>query len=142
MVRWAGKRVDEYANKIRQLAGLAWFEGAGLESFMKLAFIKGFPNTISIELQQALNIKTLAMGDLLAQTRVLATGDQSQGVTVAVSSPCSGIKPAAKSGSISNVICHTCNSKGHIAKDCRKRGILGPELFGKRNRHQRQPSPP
>ena len=51
MVRWAGERVDVYANKIRQLAGLAGFEGAGLERFMKLAFIRGFPNTISIELQ-------------------------------------------------------------------------------------------
>ena len=28
----------------------------------------------------------------------------------------------AKSGLISNVICHRCNSKGHIAKSCRKRG--------------------
>ena len=30
MVRWAGERVDIYANKIRQLARLAGFEGAGL----------------------------------------------------------------------------------------------------------------
>ena len=29
MVRWAGKRVNVYANKIRQLDGLARFEGAG-----------------------------------------------------------------------------------------------------------------
>ena len=66
MVRWAGERVDVYANKIRQLAGLAGFEGPGLERFTKLAFITGFPNAISIEHQQAPNIKTLAMGDLLA----------------------------------------------------------------------------
>ena len=49
MVRWAGERVDVYANKIRQLAGLAGFEGAGLERFPKLAFVTGFPNAISIE---------------------------------------------------------------------------------------------
>ena len=89
---------------------------------MKLAFVTGFPNAISIELQQALNIETLAMGDLLVRARVLTTGDQSQDVTTAVNSHCSGIAPAAKSGSISNVICHRCNSKGHIAKDCRKCG--------------------
>ena len=46
MVRWPGERVDVYANKIRQLAGLAGFEGAGLEKFTKLAFVTGFPNAI------------------------------------------------------------------------------------------------
>ena len=101
MVRWAGESVDVYANKIRQLAG---FEGAGLERFTKLAFLSGFLNAISIELQQAPNIETLAMGDLLARARVLTTGDQSQDVAAAVSSPRGGIAPAAKSGFISNVI--------------------------------------
>ena len=62
------------------------------------------------------------MGDLLARARVLTTGDQSQDVATAVVSPRGGITPAAKSGSISNVICHRCNSKGHIAKDFWKRG--------------------
>ena len=49
------------------------------------------------------------MGNLLARARVL-------------SSPCGGMAPAAKSGSISNMICHRCNSKSHIAKDCQKCG--------------------
>ena len=66
MVRWAGERVDVYANKIRQLSGLAGFEGAGLERFTKLVFVTGFPNGISIEQQQAPKIETLATGDLLA----------------------------------------------------------------------------
>ena len=94
MVRWAGERVNVYANKIRQLAGLAGFEGAGLERFTKLAFVTGFPNAISIELQQAPNIETLAMGDLLERARVLTTGDQGQDVAAAVSSLCGGIAPA------------------------------------------------
>ena len=85
MVRWAGERVDVYANKIRQLAGLERFEGAELERFTKLAFVTGFLNAISIELQQAPNIETLAMRDLLARARVLTTGDQSQDVAAAVS---------------------------------------------------------
>ena len=123
MLRWAGERVDVYANKIRQLAGLAGFEGAGLEWFTKLAFVTGFPNAISIELQQAPNIETLAMGELLARARLLTTGKQSQDVAVAVSSLRGGIAPASKSGSIFNVICNRCKSKGHLAKDCRKRGI-------------------
>ena len=87
---------------------------------MKLAFVTGFPNTILIELQQVPNIETLTMGDLLA--RVLTTGDPSQDVAAAVCSLHSGIVPVAKGSSISSVIYHRCNSKGHIAKDCRKRG--------------------
>ena len=118
MVRWAGEHVDVYANKIRQLAGFTGFEGAGLERFTKLAFVTGFPNAISIELQQTSKIKTLAMGDLLAQARLLTTGDQSQDVATDVSSPRGGIAPAAKSGSIFNVICYRYHSKGHIAKNC------------------------
>ena len=88
---------------------------------MKLVFVTGFPNAISFKLQQALNIETLAMRDLLVRARVLTTGDESQDVAAAVSSPRGGIALAAKSGSISNVICYRCNSKGHIAKDCWKR---------------------
>ena len=118
--RWAGERVDVYAKNIRQLVGLAGFERAGLERFTKLTFVTGFHNTISIE--QAPNIETLTMGNLLVRARVLATGDQSQDVAAAVRSPHSGIAPAAKSGSISCVICHRRSSKGHIAKDCRKHG--------------------
>ena len=153
MVRWAGERVDVYANKIRQLAGLAGFNGAGLERFAKLAFATGYPNAVSIELQQAPNIETLAMGDLLAIARVLTIGNQSHDVAVAmaVNSPRCGIALPSKSGSISNVICHKCNSNGHIAKDCRKRGTravrldTGPGTVRETKqgtRHQHQPSPP
>ena len=40
MIRWAGERVDVYANKIRQLVGMAWFKGDGLERLTKLT--RGF----------------------------------------------------------------------------------------------------
>ena len=46
MVRWAGERVEVFANKIRQLIGLAGFEGAEMENLTKVAFFTGFPNTI------------------------------------------------------------------------------------------------
>ena len=55
LVRWAGERVDVFASKIRQLIGLAGFEGAETEKLTKLAFIIGFPNTISIELCQQIS---------------------------------------------------------------------------------------
>ena len=51
MIKWAGERVDVYANKIRQLVGLAGFKGDELERLMKLAFVTGFPDIISIRLQ-------------------------------------------------------------------------------------------
>ena len=62
MIRWVGKCVDVYANKIRQLVGLARFNGDGLEELMKLTFVTGFPNIISIRLQQAPNIDALDYG--------------------------------------------------------------------------------
>ena len=87
MVRWAGERVDVFVNKIRQLIGLAKFEGVEMEKLTKLAFVTGFPNTISIELQQSPNIKAKTMGELLARERVLMmTKDQSQDIIVAVHS--------------------------------------------------------
>ena len=101
---------------------LDWLSSRELDlRFTKLAFVTGFPNAISIELQQVQNTETLAIGDLLARARVLITGDQSQDVAAALRSPRGCIAPAAKSGSISNMIFHRCNSKGHIGKDCLKR---------------------
>ena len=149
MVRWAGEHVDVYANKIRQLAGLAGFQGVGLERFTKLAFVIDFPNAISIELQQAPKIETLSMGDLLAQARVLTTGDQSQDVATTVSSPHSGIAPAAKSGSISVdatarvTLQKTAGSVGHVSSAVRL--DTGPRTVWETKqgtRHQHQPSLP
>ena len=64
MVRWTGEHVEVFANKIRQLVGLAGFEGAGIERFTKLTFIMGFPGTISIGLQQAPNTETRTTGSM------------------------------------------------------------------------------
>ena len=50
MVKWAGKHMDVFVNKIKQLIRLARFEGAEMERLSKLAFITEFPDTISIEL--------------------------------------------------------------------------------------------
>ena len=64
------------------------FNRAGLERFPKLTFIIGFLDTLSIRLQQALNIETLTMGNLIARTRVLTTSrDQSQDVVATVHTP-------------------------------------------------------
>ena len=118
MFRWAGERVDVYTNKIRQLVGLAGFKGDGLERLTKLTFVMGFPDTVSIRLQQAPNIEALTMGDLISRARVLtATEEQNQDVVAATHSP----HGSAKSRPSTNVTCYRCNVKCHLAKDCRKR---------------------
>ena len=38
-VRWTGEPVDVFATEIRRLAGLAGFQGVGLEKIINLAFI-------------------------------------------------------------------------------------------------------
>ena len=50
-MKWTGEPVDVYANEVRRLAGLAGFSGDGLERIVKLTFVNGFPDNISIELQ-------------------------------------------------------------------------------------------
>lgn len=70
--------MDIYANRIRQLIGLARFEVIGLDRLPKLTFITGSLDAISIRLQQAPNIETLPIGDLIERARVLTmTRDQS-----------------------------------------------------------------
>ena len=118
MIRWAGERVDIYANKIRQLVGLAGFKGDGLERLTKLTFVTGFPDTVSIGLQQVPNIEALTMENLISRARVLtATEEQNQDVVAATRST----HGSARSSPSTNVTCYRCNIKGHLAKDCRKR---------------------
>ena len=49
-MRWSGESVDVFANELRRLVGLAGFSGTGLEQAIRLAFIHGFPDDISVEL--------------------------------------------------------------------------------------------
>ncbi|CAE1234399.1 unnamed protein product [Acanthosepion pharaonis] len=121
MVMWTGERVDIYANKIRQLVGLAEFEEAEMERLTKLAFVMRFPDTISLELRQAPNVEALTVGELLARARVLTTtGDESQDVVVAVRPPRSDSASPTKNVSLTSVTCFRCSGKGHVAKDCWK----------------------
>ena len=132
MVRWAGERVDVFANKIRQLIGLAGFEGAEMEKLTKLAFVTGFPNTISIELQQSPNIKAMTMRDLLARVRVLTTTeDPNQNMVAAVRSSGGGATPPGKSGPNAVVTCYR-----NALLPMRGGWPLGSRLFGERGRGQ------
>ena len=82
---------------------------------MKLTFITGFPDTVSVRLQQAPNIEALTVGDLISRVRGLtATEEQNQDVVAAMHSP----HGSARSSPSTNVTCYRCNVKGHLAKDC------------------------
>ena len=73
-MKWAGEPVDVYANEVRKLAGLAGFSGEGLDRIVKLTFVNGFPDNISMELQQMANILTVSMSEILVRARILAPG--------------------------------------------------------------------
>lgn len=92
-LQWTGEQVDVFANEIRRLAGLAGWKGEGLERAVKLAFVAGFPDRISMELQQVKDVETVNMSELIARARVLASGGHSGGgqevVAVATGGPLS-----------------------------------------------------
>ena len=64
-IRWAGQTVDYYANEIRRLAGLSGFASEGLETAVRLAFVNGFPEIISVALQQLPNATGMDMDKLI-----------------------------------------------------------------------------
>ena len=69
--KWTGEAVDIYVNELRRLAGLAGFTGTSCEPIVKLAFVTGFPDDISTELQQIPNIKQVHMTEVLNRARIL-----------------------------------------------------------------------
>ena len=53
---WGGEEVDVFANEIRRLAGLARFEGPYLAHIVKLTFINGLPDYMSVQLRAAIHM--------------------------------------------------------------------------------------
>ena len=70
--KWVGEQVDVYVNEIRRLAGLAGYEGDGLERTVKLAFVSGFPDAIATALERVKGFQTMPVSDLLEEARILA----------------------------------------------------------------------
>ena len=58
-MKWTREPVNLYENEIRRFAGLSGLKGEGLETIVKLNFVHGFPENISMELQQIENIEKL-----------------------------------------------------------------------------------
>ena len=66
-MKWGGEEVDVYANEIRRLAGLARFEGPYLEHIVKLTFINGLPDYMSVQLQQVGGILNSSLAEILTR---------------------------------------------------------------------------
>ena len=144
--KWTGEQVDVYANEIRRLAGLAGFEGVGLEKIVKLTFVNGFPDGISVALQQVPDILTVSMSDAISRARIL-TAKMSSGVaavTVQMDGRqpnrsddrpmqpkggenrvfrgqcyrCGGPHMARVCKEQRVIVCYRCNKPGHMANKC------------------------
>ena len=85
-MKWDGGRskVDVYANELRQLAGLARFEGPYLEHIVKLTFINGLPDYMSVKLQQVGGILDSSLAVILTRARVLTAHKATSGAVAAV----------------------------------------------------------
>ena len=136
-VRWTGQPVDVYANDIRRLAGLAGFTGVGLENVVRMTFVNGFPDTISIGLQQVSGVLTKPVSELINVARVLCTAKDNEvhrpvaAVATQAQGRPSGYRPRGFKGKCfrcggphlikeceEKVRCYKCNKVGHFANQC------------------------
>lgn len=78
-LRWNGESVDVFANEIRRLVGLAGIAGNAAETLMTLAFVNGFPEDISIELQQIQGVHAMKVSQIIGRARIIV-GAKSESV--------------------------------------------------------------
>ncbi|KAF2348812.1 hypothetical protein FHG87_020433 [Trinorchestia longiramus] len=78
-MKWSGEPVDVFANGLKHVARLPMHGDVGLERVIKLSFIKGFPDHISVDLKRIPNVLKLEISELIAQVRNL-TANQRGGV--------------------------------------------------------------
>lgn len=140
-MRWRGESVDVFANEIRRLAGLAKFQGSGLENICRLRFVNGFPHHVKESLQRMENVDDMEMPALIHHARVLTKSSEeivaAAGSSVA-SSPagpvddhgrrqfgggcfvCAGPHLARSCPKREPVTCYKCGERGHISRQCRQ----------------------
>lgn len=112
--KWTGESVDVYANKIKRLAGLAGYLGRGLEHTAKLAFITGFPDDVSVALQQLPNIERMDVSKLIPTARLLVSKRVVETRTLAASAQTNETNKGKKESSLQ---CFRCQGP-HLKKDC------------------------
>ena len=105
--KWRGESVDVYANTIKRLAGLAGYVGIGLDRTAKLAFVTGFPDDVSMALQQLPHIKRMNVSKLLPTTQLLVSERIKKTETVAASAQSNALRNKAQKES-SSLLCFRC----------------------------------
>ena len=85
-MKWGGEEVDVYANEIRRLAGLARFEGPSLEHIVKLTFINGLPDYMTLQCSYSKwgGILDSSLAEILTKARVLTAHKATSGAVAAV----------------------------------------------------------
>ena len=78
--KWTGEPVDVFSNELRRLVGLAGFQGEAGGHLVKLAFVAGFPDDVSLELQQIDGVERADMSVLLTRARILVSNRSGLGV--------------------------------------------------------------
>ena len=139
-LKWTGEPVDSFANEIRRLVGLCDIYSDGSKKLIKLAFVHGFPDSISVELQQLSGIDKMAMGDLIAKAKIFtstrSTGSASAVANVARRSfdakprqterggfrgncfRCEGPHMAKNIPDKKTSSCFSCGKEGHMSYNC------------------------
>lgn len=75
-MKWTGEQVGDYASEIRRLAALAGVSGGAMERMVRLAFVTGFPDDISISLQQLPSICTMLVSELIERIHAMGQNDR------------------------------------------------------------------
>ena len=114
--KWTGESVDVYANAIKRLAGLAGYVGIGLDQTAKLAFVTGFPDDVSVALQQLPHIERMDVSKLLPTSRLLVSKRMQKTETVGASAQSNALRNKAQKG-LSSLQCFRCRGS-HYIKDC------------------------
>ena len=127
-LKWAGEAVDVFANELRRLAKLCGLRGEGLEQVVKLGFVMGFPDSISVELQQIVDVERMRVSDLIGRARVLAANKGSTSHSLGLAAAVDRTDPPQKetvNTSRKPVKCFNCGGP-HFVRDCaeKKRQVI------------------
>ena len=148
--RWTGESVDVYANELEKLSRLAGLTGELVAHLVKMQFVIGFPDHVSVELQKSMEKESPDLSDLIETARILVT-TKPQTVSAGAVKPWTNGRPGASAPSNGSdkfgfkgkcfrcegphmardcpekrvISCYTCGEPGHMSFDCPKRATQG-----------------